>query len=169
MVHLYTGDGKGKTTCAMGLALRAAGRGMRVVIAQFLKGEGSGERLAFEKFPNVTLIFVPERMKFVSAMNGAEKAEAAARARELLGTAARLSASCDMLVLDEVCGAVTEGLIPLEAVLRLLDDRPETLEVVMTGREPAPELIARAHYLTEMKKRKHPFDEGASARAGIEF
>lgn len=169
MVHLYTGDGKGKTTCAMGLALRMAGRGKRVVIAQFLKGGGSGERLAFEALPNVTLIPVPEQIKFVFAMSGEEKAEAAAEMQKILQAAARLAASCDMLVLDEICGAVSTGLIPPEEVTALLDGCPEALEVVLTGRDPVPELVRRATYVTEMKKRKHPFDQGAAAREGIEF
>lgn len=168
-VHLYTGDGKGKTTCAMGLALRAAGHGKRVVIAQFLKDGRSGERLAFARFPNVKLLPVPERTKFVFAMTAAEKEEAAEDARGMLRAAERLMGDCDLLVLDEVCAAVSTGLLSPGEVADLLDGRPGALEVVLTGRDPAPELLSRADYVTEMQKRKHPLDRGAAAREGIEY
>ena len=169
MVHLYLGDGKGKTTCAMGLALRAAGREQRVVIAQFLKSGDSGERLALKRFSNVTLLPVPERVKFTFAMDAMEKEAAAEQSSRLLAAAQGLMSGCDLLVLDEICAAVSTGLLPLEQVTGLLDRRPESLEVVLTGRDPAPALYDRADYITEMVKRKHPFDRGAAARRGVEY
>lgn len=169
MVHLYLGDGKGKTTCAMGLALRAAGRDRRVVIAQFLKSENSGERKALRLFPNVILLPVPDRVKFTFTMSEEEKKAAAEHARRLLTAAEGLMAGCDLLVLDEICAAVNTGLLTPEQVTDLLDRRPQELEIVLTGRDPLPALYERADYITEMVKRKHPYDKGVAAREGTEY
>ena len=169
MIHIYYGDGKGKTTAAMGLALRMAGRGCGVVIAQFLKGGDSGERLALAQLPRVTLLPVPEQVKFTFQLSPAERETEGRRALALLEEAARLASSpdCGLLVLDEVCDGVNTGLLPLEALLQTLDSLP--CEVVLTGRDPHPELLARAHYLTCCSKVRHPFDQGTPARPGVEF
>ncbi len=169
MLHIYCGDGKGKTTCAMGLAVRAAGHGRKVVVAQFLKGSNSGERAVLESLPTVNCLSVPETIKFVFAMDEQEKAQARAQMTAAFAQAVEASRDSDLLVLDELCGAVTTGMVPLETVLAFLDNRPETLEVVITGRDPAPALQERADYITEMRKLKHPFDRGAGAREGIEW
>ena len=171
MIHIYCGDGKGKTTCAFGLALRAAGRGNRVVIAQFLKGADSGERFSIAKIPGVTLLEVPEEVKFSFMMNDGEKAEAQARFERELSEVIRLARAgeCDLVVLDECCAAVTTGLLPVKMVTDFLDGCPKELEVVLTGRDPAPELVERADSITEMKKIKHPYDRGVPARKGIEW
>lgn len=169
MLHIYCGEGKGKTTCSMGLAVRCAGHGNKVVVAQFMKGSNSGERTVLAALPNVTLLPVPETTKFVFAMNDEEKAEASARMTQSFSDAAALAGECDLLVLDELCSAISTGMIPLSNVLDFLDHCPEQLEVVITGRDPAPELQERADYITEMKKIKHPFDKGINARKGIEW
>ena len=171
MIHLYCGDGKGKTTCAMGLALRAAGRGWPVAIAQFLKSSDSGERSALALLPGVTLLPVPDRVTFTFAMDERQKKEAAARCLALLEESRRLllEGKCRLLILDEVCAALTSGLLPLEPVLDLLDRCPEGSEVVLTGRRPHPERERRADYLTEMTCRRHPYQNGVSARPGVEF
>lgn len=169
MLHIYCGDGKGKTTCSMGLAVRAAGHGRKVVVAQFLKGGNSGERVILERLPNVTCIPVPETIKFVFAMNEQEKAETRAQMTAAFEQAAAASRDGDLLVLDELCSAISTGMVPLETVLAFLDSLPEQLEVVITGRDPAPELQERADYITEMKKIKHPFDKGINAREGVEW
>ena len=169
MIHLYCGDGKGKTTAAMGLALRMAGRRKQVVIAQFLKGEDTGERRVLEQLPNVTLLPVPEQIKFSFQLTEEEREQEKRRYLELIGQA-RESArdpKCGLLVLDEVCAAVNTGLLPLDEVLRCLDGA--ACEVVLTGRDPAPELQARADYVTEMVKRRHPYDRGTAARLGVEW
>ena len=168
MIHLYCGDGKGKTTAAMGLALRMAGRGRGVVIAQFLKGEDTGERRALEKLPQVKLLPVPERVKFSFQLTQAEREAEAGRYRELMdrAEAAAGEPGCGLLVLDEVCAAVNTGLLPLERVLSCLDRAQ--CEVVLTGRDPAAALEERADYITEMKKLRHPYDQGAGAREGVE-
>lgn len=169
MVHIYCGEGKGKTTAAMGLALRVAGRGRRVVIAQFLKGADSGERAALAALPEVLLLPVPETVKFSFALTPAEREEEARRSAALLGQALELSQGpdCGLLLLDEVCGAVSTGLLDLEPVLACLDGADT--EVVLTGREAHPELVRRADYITRMEKVRHPYDRGAAARAGIEY
>lgn len=169
MLHIYCGDGKGKTTCAMGLAVRAAGHGRKVVVAQFLKGSNSGERAVLQGLPNVNCLPVPETIKFIFMMNDQEKAAARAEMTASFHQAVELSRDCDLLVLDELCGALSTGMVPLEDVLSFLDSRPETLEVVITGRDPAPELQERADYISEMCKVKHPFDKGVNAREGVEW
>lgn len=169
MLHIYCGDGKGKTTCAMGLAVRAAGHGRKVVVAQFLKGDNSGERAVLESLPNVNCLSVPKTIKFIFTMSEQEKAETRAQTSAAFAQATEVSRSADLLVLDELCGAISTGMVPLEEVLAFLDSRPETLEVVITGRDPDPELQKRADYITEMKKVKHPFDKGISAREGVEW
>lgn len=167
MLHLYCGNGKGKTTAAMGLALRAAGRGKRVVIAQFLKGADSGERFALAQLPQVTLLPVPDTVKFSFRMTEEERHMEAQRYQDLLEQIHREAQSCFLLVLDEACAAVNTGLLPLEDLLSCLDGLE--CEVVLTGRDPAPQLVERADYITSMEAVRHPFEQGISARKGIEF
>lgn len=167
MLHLYCGNGKGKTTAAMGLALRAAGRGKRVVIAQFLKGADSGERFALAQLPQVTLLPVPDTVKFSFRMTEEERRAEARRYQDLLEQIRREAPGCFLLVLDEACAAVNTGLLPLEDLLSCLDSLE--CEVVLTGRDPAPQLVERADYITSMEAVRHPFEQGISARKGIEF
>lgn len=167
MLHLYCGNGKGKTTAAMGLALRAAGRGKRVVIAQFLKGADSGERFALAQLPQVTLLPVPDTVKFSFRMTEEERRAEARRYQDLLELIRQEAQGCFLLVLDEACAAVNTGLLPLEDLLAYLDSLE--CEVVLTGRDPAPQLAERADYITSMEAVRHPFEQGISARKGIEF
>jgi len=167
MIHIYWGDGKGKTTAAMGLALRMAGRGKRVVVAQFLKSADSGERRALAALPGVTVLDAPERLPFTFQMTGEELERERERYRQLLCRLEELAAVSDLLVLDEVCDGLDTGLVEPGAVLALLDGFGG--EAVLTGRRPWPELLARAHYVTRMEKVRHPFDEGLPARIGVEW
>lgn len=167
MIHLYCGNGKGKTTAAMGLALRAAGRGERVVIAQFLKGADSGERYALAKLPQVELLPLPEQVKFTFQMDEQERLEASRRCRALLDEARERAKDCFLLVLDEACAAVNSGLLPLEELLDCLGNL--TCEIVLTGRDPAPQLLERADYITQMEPLRHPYQRGITARKGIEW
>lgn len=167
MLHLYCGNGKGKTTAAMGLALRAAGRGKRVVIAQFLKGADSGERFALAQLPQVTLLPVPDTVKFSFRMTEEERRAEVRRYQDLLELIRQEAQGCFLLVLDEACAAVNTGLLPLEDLLSCLDGLE--CEVVLTGRDPAPQLVERADYITSMEAVRHPFEQGISARKGIEF
>lgn len=172
MIHLYYGDGKGKTTAAMGLALRMAGRGGGVVVAQFLKGADSGERYALSQVKGVELLDVPQQVKFLFQMTQEERETEGARALALLSRAGErgLAPGCALVVLDEVCGALEAGLLPPEQVLSLLNRLEEQgRETVLTGRQPPAALFERADYVTEMKKVRHPFDSGAPARPGVEL
>lgn len=168
MIHIYWGDGKGKTTAAMGLALRMAGRGRPVAVAQFMKGQDSGERAALAQLSNVTLLEVPRQVPFSFSMTEAEAQAESARSLRLLEDAAALARQpgWGLLVLDEVCTAVETGLLPLQAVLDCLDI---PAEVVLTGHNPSPALLDRADYITHMEKLRHPYDQGISARPGVEF
>lgn len=169
MIHLYWGDGKGKTTAAMGLALRTAGRGGTVVIAQFLKGSDTGERYALARLPQVILLPVPDRVKFTFALSPAEREAEQARSRSLLEQAVQTARErgCALVVLDEVCDAVDTGLLPLEGLLSALDALP--CEAVLTGHSLHPRLADRADYITGFQKIRHPFDAGKQGRPGIEF
>lgn len=168
MIHLYYGDGKGKTTAAMGLVLRWVGGGGRAVVAQFLKSAGSGERLALEQLPRVTLLPVPERLPFLWEMTDRERQAAGDRCRALAERAERLWTPETLLVLDEVCVAVRSGLLPAETVDGLLRRLPRA-EVVLTGRDPQPQWLRQADYVTEMRAVRHPYDRGCPARPGVEY
>ena len=176
-IHIYCGDGKGKTTAALGLALRAAGRGIPSVICRFLKNEDSGEIRSLSRIPEIEVIPGDRSFGFSWQMTAEEKEEAARyytsqfdkacrRAGEL---AARRGEELALLVLDEAAAAVNGGFLPLKDLTDYLDSRPENLEVVLTGRNPDPGLLSRADYVTEMKKEKHLFDRGIAARKGIEY
>lgn len=169
MIQIYCGEGKGKTTAAVGLSVRAAGRGHRVVFAQFLKGADSGERRVLETLPTVTLLELPDAVKFTFAMDAEERAQAQAEQGERFRRAVALGREADLLVLDELCAALNADMVPLEEVLAFLDKRPQDLEVVITGRNPPPALVERADYITEMRKIRHPYEQGVGARKGIEF
>ena len=169
LVHVYCGDGKGKTTAAMGLCLRMLGSGGKVVVTQFLKDGSSGEMICLRKL-GVKTLFCPKPYGFTFAMSSEQKAECRSADDTLLKDAFRISAEeeTDLLVLDEAIGAVNAGIIEENTLLRFLDQRPKRLEVVLTGRNPSWELLARADYVSEIHKGKHPFDCGVQARRGVE-
>lgn len=171
LIHLYCGEGKGKTTAAMGLAVRCAGRGNKVVIAQFLKDGTSGECRALAGVDGVTLLAANPCGKFSAQMSAEEKRETAAAIARTFAAACGFAAreGVRLLVLDEVCAAVSCGFLDENAVLDFLDSRPDGMEVVLTGRNPSERLQARADYITEMVNRRHPFAQGIAAREGIEY
>ena len=172
LIHIYCGDGKGKTTAAMGLAIRAAGREKKVFITQFLKSGKSGELVSLEKLKEY-ITFLPGRPvnKFVWNMNDEEKMEAkrehTARFKEIKDIIK--NEDYDLLILDEIIATINNEFIELKDVIDFLKNKPETLEVVMTGRDPKEELIELANYVTEMQCIKHPFKEGIPSRVGIEL
>ena len=168
-IHIYCGDGKGKTTAAVGLCVRAAGHGKRVLFVQFLKSEGSGERAILQLLPQVTVTPCPQSIKFTIQMTEEEKREEAEACSRRLYAAWEEAEKADLLVLDEVFGALSSGLLTADEVLAGLRQKPEGLEVVLTGRDPAPCFLEIADYVTEMKKQKHPFEQGVGARRGIEY
>ena len=171
LVHLYCGEGKGKTTAAVGLCARAAGSGKRVLFVQFFKDGTSSENASLRLLPNVHTMHEPRYFGRVSNM-GKEEFEECKRAYSALFDAAISRAAeekFDLLVLDEAVSSCNHGVIDEGALLRFLKSRPARLEVVLTGREPSAALVEAADYVTEMKKIKHPFDAGVVARRGIEF
>jgi cob(I)alamin adenosyltransferase len=168
LVQIYTGNGKGKTTAALGLALRASGRGLNVLFLQFLKpAAGYGEHTACSKIDNITVIsmgldhFVGKKPKQPD-IDAAH--EALRKSEELIATG-----EYDLAVLDEAMNAVRLGLITSQELIESLDKRPKHVEIVLTGRGLTPELEAYADLITEMKLIKHPMDKGIDARKGIEF
>ena len=172
MIHVYYGDGKGKTTSALGLALRAAGCGHKVVIVQFLKDWNCGELNSLELLPNVTVF----RGKasggtFVRDMNDGQKAETKALHDDNLKKALELHkrGECSLLVLDEAIDAYNLQLLDAALFTGLLTDKQESLELIITGHNPDEWILERADYVTEMVKRKHPYDLGITARRGVEF
>lgn len=169
LVHIYTGDGKGKTTAAVGLAVRALGRGLKVAFFQFLKDGHSGELEMLRQLGAEVESGLPQR-GFTWEIEEEAKRLLRELHEERLERAKDLSQSVDLLILDEIIGATSFGYADEAQLLELLDAKPEHCEVVLTGRSPLPSLIERADYLIEMSLKKHPFvDQGIEARAGIEY
>jgi cob(I)alamin adenosyltransferase len=166
LVHLYWGEGKGKTTAAMGLALRSLGAGRKVVVVQFLKGGPSGEIPLLEQL-GARVLRGKAGQKFTFQMSEAEKAETKALQTENLRRALALEA--DLLVLDEACAAWQKDLVGRDLLEQAVLNRPQGREVALTGREPPDWLWEAADYITEMKCHRHPFEKGISAREGVEF
>ncbi|NTV51061.1 MAG: cob(I)yrinic acid a,c-diamide adenosyltransferase [Geobacteraceae bacterium] len=168
-VQVYTGNGKGKTTAALGLALRAVGRGLKVCVFQFIKGGGRyGEHLAAEKLAPLMTIIQTGRPGWVNTKDITEDRhiaqEALARAEELL-----TSGLYDLFICDEINGAVGYGLIDVEQVLGLISSKPEKTELVLTGRNAHQLVIDAADLVTEMTEIKHYYKAGVPARTGIEM
>ena len=175
LVLVHTGDGKGKTTAALGLALRAWGDGLRVLILQFIKGGWKyGELQAIaalrESDAGGTIELQQLGKGFTRKGNIAE-AEHQRAAQEALAKAqeAITCGKWDLVILDEINYAVKFGLVSVKDVLTLLSQRPKNLHVVLTGRDAAPEIVKRADLVTEMRLVKHPYQQGIQAQRGIEF
>ncbi|MBQ8080369.1 MAG: cob(I)yrinic acid a,c-diamide adenosyltransferase [Clostridia bacterium] len=171
-LHVYFGDGKGKTTAAMGLAARALGQGMRVMIAQFMKDGRSGELKTLAAFPNALVLSAPGMPKFTFEMTEAELASA----RETQTAFCRsleeglVSAQPDLIILDELAAALSTSLIDRRDAERLIDLGLSLGDTVVTGWEAPEWLTAKADYLTQMKCLRHPYQtKGAEARIGIEW
>ena len=169
LVQVYTGDGKGKTTAALGLTMRAAGHGLKVYLAFFLKGDYSdGERRILSQLPGVTFESFGSGRFLGSGQPPEEEIKRAQQALEA-GLRALQSRKYDVVVLDEVNVALSLGLVPVKAVLELIERKPPAVELLLTGRGAPRELVEQADLVTEMKKLKHPYDAGIAARAGIEY
>ena len=169
MIHLYCGDGKGKTTAALGLICRHVGTGGKAVLAQFLKSLPTGELSTLEKL-GVPVYRNELPHGFFPNMNEEMKSRVHEMHDQTLAEVTRLARTnaCTLLVLDELCAALSLGLIDREKVLSLLDDHGNA-ELVITGRDPEEALTSRADYITEMKLVKHPYEKGVLARKGIEY
>lgn len=171
LVHIYTGNGKGKTTAALGLGVRACGRGLKVLMVQFLKGAPTGEMYSLKALePGFVLYRGKETKKFTWEMNEEEKAQTAAeQSRNFEHAIGMVSGGgLDLLILDEALGAISSGMLDKEAVVKFIKEKPENLELVLTGRGATPELIELADYVSEIRAVKHPAEKGIKARKGIE-
>jgi len=167
-IHVYTGPGKGKTTAALGLGLRAAGAGFNVFMIQFMKGRRYSELDAVEKLKNFSIVqhgrdeFVskenPEQVDIDLAQKGFE------HAKEIVK-----KGNYDMVILDEINVAIDYNLIFVKDVLKLIEEKPEKLELVFTGRYAHPEIVLYADLVTEMLEIKHPYQHGVEARKGVDF
>jgi cob(I)alamin adenosyltransferase len=167
-VQVYTGDGKGKTTAALGQALRAVGHGWKVIMIQFLKARGGiGEIEAAKNIPNLTMLqfgsghFVRNKLTqedFLLARKAWQTAKESI-----------LSQNYDMVILDEVNLAIYYNLIDVEEVLKIIEERPSHVELVLTGRHVHPRLLEKADLVSEIKAVKHPYEKGVQAREGIEY
>lgn len=170
LILVFTGNGKGKTTAALGLGLRAWGHEMKVLILQFIKSRTCGEHLAARQM-QPGLEIRPLGLGFIDFKDPQAVARQQQAAREALDKVekAMLSGQYQLLILDEILYALKYHLIPLQDVMDLLERRPEALHLVLTGRDAPPEVIERADLVTEMKEIKHPFQQGIDAQKGIEF
>jgi len=167
-VHIYTGNGKGKTTAAIGLGIRATGEGLKVYMIQFMKGRRYSEIDALENIKDFTIIqfgrdeFVskenPEQIDIDLARKGFE------HAKEIIKNGEH-----DLIILDEINVAVDFKLIPLNDVLKLMDEKPEKVEIVLTGRYVHPDMVKQADLVSEILEIKHPYQNGIQSRKGIDW
>jgi cob(I)alamin adenosyltransferase len=171
-VQVYTGNGKGKTTAAVGLGVRAAGEGLRVYMVQFLKSMHTGELESIKKLdPNFKIFRFEKKRGFFWTLNDEEKREL----KEEIQTAfnfcleALKEEKCDLLIMDEIMGSLSNGLVSKEQVLELIKYKPENVELVLTGRNVPDEIAEKADLVTEMREIKHYYSKGISPRKGIEF
>jgi len=166
-IHLYTGNGKGKTTAAIGLSIRAVGAGMKVYFAQFVKGQPYSELISLKRFPEIKIcqfgldcfiINNPTDKDIIAAQNGLKKVSEAIKSNYY-----------DMIILDEICIAIHYDLISIDDVVKVINLRNENTEIILTGRYAPEQLIDIADLVTEMKEIKHYYNRGIVARRGIEF
>lgn len=170
LVILYTGEGKGKTTAALGLVLRAVGYKKKCLIIQFGKAWFTGELVGIKSLPNVKIIQGGKGFLDIlgSKVSKKDHISAAAEAFELLYKEA-ISGSWDIVVADEIVGAVASGVLPLSKAVKLIKDKPIGVDLVLTGHHASKKLIEMADLVTEMKEVKHPFQKGILAKKGIDF
>jgi len=169
LVEVFTGSGKGKTSAALGVVLRAAGQGLRSHIIYFMKGEYPyGERKVFPLLPNVTYQSFGHE-DFVDPNNVKDEERQQARQGLEAARQALAGGDYDLVVLDEINIAVAWKLIGIEEVLQLIEDKPQNVELILTGRHADPRLIERADLVTDMVEIKHPFRKGIKARRGIDY
>lgn len=171
LLHIYCGDGKGKTTAAIGLAVRAAGCNRKILFARFLKTENSGELRILDQISEIKVIHLPKNFGFYKNLNEEERIEMRGMYQDVWNLIREeiQTGEYKMLVMDEFMAAYRYELVNKSEALEFLKGRPLDLEVVLTGRDPEMELLDIADYVSEIQKVKHPFDKGIIAREGIEY
>lgn len=172
LTQVYCGKGKGKTTAAIGLGIRAVGSNLKVIMIQFLKNNNTGEcKLLTQLEPAFKVFHFEKERGFTWTLNEEEKNELRQEIAMAIKFANKVmdTGECDILILDEILGAVELGYVEKETLLQLVDNKPEAMELVLTGRELPTEMIERADYISNIHPDKHPMDQGIGARAGIEY
>ena len=171
LVHVYHGDGKGKTTAAIGLCVRAAGNGMRVIFSQFMKGQKTGELAILKSLPEVKVLRSDRDFPFYRKMTDEDKLEITKIHNEILKEIleAVKKEEVELVVLDEITYPYAWGLLQKELFEELLSLAKGKVEVVMTGRNPDPCMLEAADYITEVKCIRHPYEKGIGARKGVEY
>lgn len=171
MLQIYYGNGKGKTTAALGLAIRAAGNHMQVHFVQFLKGSPTSELNILNQIPQITVLRCDKDYGFTFRMNDEDKAKITARHNQMLSEAMDrvYQGRTDLLVLDEFFAAYNCNLFDRELANRLVFGIHDRTELILTGRDPEQKFLDLADYVSEIKSVKHPYEKGISARAGIEY
>lgn len=171
-IQIYTGDGKGKTTAALGLALRAAGNNYRVCMVQFLKTSRTGEIESAKKLEGNFKIYRFEKKKgFFWTLNDCEKEELKKEVKKAYEFCLKAleNNTCDILIMDEVMAILSNRLLSVEEIIKLIDKKPDNMELILTGRNVPEEILQKADLVTEMKNIKHYMDKGILAREGIEY
>lgn len=171
LIHIYCGDGKGKTTAALGLALRTAGAGKKVLLVQLLKGNPTSELESLALIPNITVIRPEKSFGFTFNMTDVQKTELTDIHNRLLASAfdAMTVGDLDMLIIDEFFGAYNKKLIDTDMADMLVFQKSKKCELILTGRGPQEKFISAADYVSEIKCVKHPYMQGIKARKGIEY
>jgi cob(I)alamin adenosyltransferase len=169
LVQVYTGDGKGKTTAALGLSMRAAGKGLKVYMVQFLKGREYGEVETAKRLAPALTLVQSGLDTFVKKGEPTDEDLRLAHEGLELARGAIVGGEFDIVILDEVNVAIELGVLTVDEVLPLIDGRPEGVELVLTGRYAPEEFLERADYITEMRCVRHCYDNGVGMREGIEF
>lgn len=170
LIQVYTGNGKGKTTAALGLAFRAVGHGLKVLMIQFMKGNVQyGEIESAKKLAPYLTIKQVGRETFISKSNPDPKDLQLAQEGFSIAKKAIQNREYDIVILDEINVAIDYGLIAMTEILQLMESKPEEIELILTGRNAKREILERADLVTEMVDRKHYYDKGVSAREGIEI
>lgn len=171
LIHIYCGEGKGKTTSAVGLAVRALGSGMKVCIIQFLKSGSSEINVLKSLEPNLKVYVCERPFDFFWKLDGIEKEKLRKEVRKEFELAKNISSSnlYDLLVLDEILGAVENKLVEEDELLELLRNRNQSVEIVLTGRYVGEKILNIGDYVSKMQQIKHPFESGIAARKGIEY
>lgn len=171
LIHIYTGEGKGKTTSAIGQGIRSAGNGLSVYMVQFLKSDDTGELKILNSIDNFEVFRFERPRGFFWTLSEAEKLslqEDIDNALEFISSVIG-SGSCDVLILDEVMGAISNNLIDSDKLRCLLENKPSGMEIILTGRNAPENLVEIADYVSDITPIKHPFQKGIPARKGIEY
>lgn len=171
LIHIYTGDGKGKTTAALGLAMRFAGSGGQVLIGQFLKDDSSSELSLLRQLDGIDFMPSGQHFGFTFHMDEDTRGRAAIHYTDYFHRLLQQLSQKEygLLVLDEIIAADREYFLPHDEVISFLSQKRNSLEIVLTGRDPSPDLLSLADYISEIHNIKHPYEQGIAARKGIEF